>query len=226
MVVYLNPFDVLWEILPYVSPVRTNSYVGVTWDFKVIFSHTSYLVRFESRASQSVVSSIQLDVSNVLWTCCNVSKRLHLVLCVPTNASVEKLCDRLDASREKGGDGDEVIWWSASESEPSRLDGRVGHPLRGHGTSFNCSKISSIEMLLNFHALSGSGSGVVKSLRKPKIPLRKCVYSEARRKLIRDDGTLPRLVRITTITFAKYLFSHINYILLFIIRPPLSLCCC
>ena len=122
----------------------------------------------------------------------DVLKRLKTTspcfVCVPTNASVEKLCDRLDASREKGGDGDEVIWWSASESEPSRLDGRVGRPLRGHGTSFNCSKISSIEMLLNFHALSGSGSGVVKSLRETKDST-PSVYSEARRKLIQcwDD---------------------------------------
>lgn len=117
-------------------------------------------------------------------------------LCVPSNASVETLCDRLDTSREKGGDGDEVIWWCASESEPSRLDGRVGRPLRGHGTSFNCSKISSIEMLLNFHALpsdciSSSDKAAVKSFRDLKESTLSC-YSEKRRKLIRfwDDPFL------------------------------------
>jgi len=119
---------------------------------------------------ENVAICRKFDLTRCKRNVTDVLKRLDKTslpcfICVPSNASVEKICNRLDTSQEKGGDGDEVIWWAASEQTPSRLDGRVGRPLRGCGTSFNCSRLSSLDMLLNFHAVSSmlTEGGSVKS---------------------------------------------------------------
>eukprot|EP00939_MAST-03C_sp_MAST-3C-sp1_P004886 g4886.t1 len=77
---------------------------------------------------------------------------------VPSSASFERLCGKDGRSAKVstgGGDGDECIVWSAAGDLAlgERHDGRVGRPLRNSGTRFRCARASSLELLLDLHAI-------------------------------------------------------------------------